>query len=406
MLQKDFNPVIRFMVVSDVHYDDEKCIEEERMEKALKIAYRLSEEHGTYKKLDALFVNGDFASSGSRIQMEKFKATLDNNTKPETKCVLDMASHEYRSGDVAGAYKLFEEIFGMSPDNHTRINGFSFITMSSSHGCEYDRDKIEYARNELKKAREADPKKPIFFFQHPHLTDTVSGSIYWSDESFITTLMDYPQVIDFSGHSHVPINDPRSIHQRHFTCVGSGSLSYFELDEFDKCYGTHPPRNEDCAQMLIVEANEDGAVRIYPYDVLTDNFFPYVWEIDEPWNTESFKYTDARYKTTDAPWFENAQITVSDVTDNGFSVTFSQAKVKTDYVNDYKIVVKEAESGLTVKQKKIWSEFYFYNMPETLSVGFDGLNPDTEYEISVIAGSFWDTFSEPLKTTAKTKADK
>ena len=38
MLQKDFNPVLRFMVVSDVHYKDDHCIEEERMEKALKIA--------------------------------------------------------------------------------------------------------------------------------------------------------------------------------------------------------------------------------------------------------------------------------------------------------------------------------------------------------------------------------
>ena len=139
--------------------------------------------------------------------------------------------------------------------------------MSSSHGCEYDPDKIESAANELKIAREKDPKKPIFFFQHPHLTDTVSGSIYWADESFIPTLMNYPQVIDFSGHSHVPINDPRSIHQRHFTCLGTGSLSYFELDEFDKHYGTCPPKKEDCAQMLIVEADENGAVRIYPYDV-------------------------------------------------------------------------------------------------------------------------------------------
>lgn len=403
MLQKDFNPVLRFLAVSDVHYDDERCIEEDRMKKAIEIAYRLSDEHPTYKKLDALIVNGDFASSGSEIQMRKFKATLDDNLRPETKYVLDMASHEFRSNDVEGAYKLFEEIFNMPVDNHIEINGFHFITMTSSHGCEYEQDKLDYAAHELKKARDAAPKMPIFFFQHPHLTDTVSGSIYWADESFIPILMDYPQVIDFSGHSHVPINDPRSIHQRHFTCLGTGSLSYFELDEFDKCYGTHPPKNEDCAQMLIVEADKNGRVRVYPYDVLTDNFFPYTWEIDEPWNPDSFKYTDARYKTTEKPWFENPEITVTDITDSGFKVTFTQAKVKTDYVNDYKVIIREAETGLIVKQKKIWSEYYFFNMPEKLSVDFDGLDSQTNYTIEIIAGSFWDTYSEPAVSKATTK---
>ncbi len=404
MLQKDFNPSLRFIAVSDVHYKDEHCIEEERMEKALKIAYRLAEAHPTYKRLDAVVANGDFANSGTEKQMRKFKATLDNNLKPETVYALDMASHEYHGDGVESAYKRFTEIFERPVDNHAVINGFHFITMSSSHGCEYEQDKIDYARNELLKAREDDPKKPIFFFQHPHLTDTVSGSIYWADESFIPTLMDFPQVIDFSGHSHVPINDPRSIHQRHFTCLGTGSLSYFELDEFDKHYGTHPPKKDDCAQMLIVEADDCGRVRVYPYDILTDNFFPFVWEIDEPWNPQSFKYTDARYKTTDAPWFnEDDKLEITDISEAGFNVTFPQAQVKKEYVNDYKVVVKEIKTNAIVKQKKIWSDYYLFNMPETLSVNFDDLKPATEYKVEVIAGSFWDTYSAPITADIKTK---
>ncbi len=404
MLQKDFNPSLRFIAVSDVHYKDDHCIEEERMEKALKIAYRLAEAHPTYKKLDAVVANGDFANSGTEKQMRKFKATLDNNLKPETVYALDMASHEYHGDGVESAYKRFTEIFERPVDNHIVINGFHFITMSSSHGCEYEQDKIDYARNELLKAREDDPKKPIFFFQHPHLTDTVSGSIYWADESFIPTLMDFPQVIDFSGHSHVPINDPRSIHQRHFTCLGTGSLSYFELDEFDKHYGTHPPKKDDCAQMLIVEADDCGRVRVYPYDILTDNFFPFVWEIDEPWNPQSFKYTDARYKTTDSPWFdETDELEITDITEVGFNVTFPQAQVKKEYVNDYKVVVKEVKTDAIVKQKKIWSDYYLFNMPETLSVNFDDLKTDTDYVVEVIAGSFWDTYSAPITAKVKTK---
>ena len=41
---KDFKPVLRFLVVSDVHYsDDPECIERKRMTQALKTAYELSE---------------------------------------------------------------------------------------------------------------------------------------------------------------------------------------------------------------------------------------------------------------------------------------------------------------------------------------------------------------------------
>ena len=404
MFQKDFKPALRFMVVSDVHYKDEPCVEEERMAKALQIAYRLSEESESYKKLDAVYAVGDFANSGTETQMRKFKATLDKYCKEETQYCLMMASHEYHGGGVEKAHELFKEIFEIPVDNHRVINGFHFISMTCSHACEFEDDKVEFAKKALKEAREADPKKPIFFFQHPHITDTVSGSIYWADEKFYTTFMDFPQVIDFSGHSHVPINDPRSIFQKHFTALGTGSLSYFELDEFDKYYGTVPPNKADCAQMLLVEADENGRVRIYPYDVLTDNFFPFVWEIDEPWNPESFKYTDARYKTDKAPYFpESTLLEVTDVNDKGFKLTFSQAKSDDEYVNDYKIVIKEKATGTIIKQSCLWSEYYFYNMPETLSITFDDLDSGKDYTVDIFAGSFWNTLSKPISTVVTTK---
>lgn len=404
MLQKDFKPILRFMAVSDVHYKDDDCIEEKRMAEAIKIAYRLSEESESYKKLDALYVVGDFANSGSEKQMLKFKNTLDTYLKEETVPVLMMASHEYHGEGIEAAHEKFGRIFDMPVDQHKVINGFHFINLTTSKGCDFYEDKVEFAAKELKAAREADPKKPVFFFQHPHITDTVSGSIYWGEDVLYPTLMDYPQVIDFSGHSHVPINDPRSIHQKHFTSLGTGSLSYFELDEFDKYYGTLPPKKEDCAQMLIVEADENGRVRIYPYDVLTDNFFPYVWEIDEPWNPESFKYTDARYKTDKAPYFaDGAEIEISEADENGFKLKFPQAKSDEDYVNDYRVVVTEKGNNVIVKQTCLWSEYYFYNMPEYLELNCTDLKPETEYEIKVYANSFWNTKSEPITATVKTK---
>ena len=56
MLDKDFNPSLRFLVVSDIHIKDEKCIEEQRFASALKYAYSIARSSESYKKLDAIVI--------------------------------------------------------------------------------------------------------------------------------------------------------------------------------------------------------------------------------------------------------------------------------------------------------------------------------------------------------------
>lgn len=386
---KNFEPVLRFMVVSDVHYKDEHTVERDRMQQAIRTAYALSEKE-SYSKLDALYVVGDFANSGTRAQMLAFKDTLDSNLKPGTDYTLSLASHEFGSEGEEAALQKFAEIFGAEPDSHKVINGYHFISVTCTNGCHFDEKKQEWVAQELKKAAKDDPKRPIFFFQHPHIMGTVYGSANWGEDELTAILMNYPQIIDFSGHSHAPINDPRSIHQRHFTCLGTGTLSYFELDEFDKIYGTIPPNDDNAAQMLIVEADAEGRVRIYPYDLITDNFFPFTWKIDSAWDVDSYLYTDARYRTEKAPWFEDdSAVEIKDVKANSFTVEFPQAKVEEEYVDDYNVYLKDM-NGVTVRNATIWSEYYFYNMPEKLSVSFDGLESG-EYRVEIYANSFWKT---------------
>ena len=391
---KNFKPVLRFLVVSDIHYGSEAdCVEKKRMAQALKTAYELSEKED-YSKLDALYVVGDFTKRGEEAQMLAFKQTLDDYLKEETEAVVSLASHEFMHDGEQSALERFGKIFNMEPDTHKVINGYHFISVTSTNGCHFDEAKQAWAAAELKKAAEDDPQRPIFFFQHPHIMGTVYGSANWGEDELTAILMNYPQVIDFSGHSHAPINDPRSIHQKHFTCLGTGTLSYFELDEFDKVYGTIPPNDDKAAQMLIVEADAQNRVRIYPYDLITSNFFPFTWKIDSAWDPQSFLYTDARYKTTETPYFEpDAKIVISDIDADGFKVTFDQAKFDSDYVDDYNVIVKDSR-GVIVRNSTVWSEYYFYDMPETISVSFNGLESGETYQVSVYANSFWKTSTE------------
>ena len=46
--EKNFTPVLRFMVVSDVHIHDEEDVERERFAKAIRDAYALSEADAEY----------------------------------------------------------------------------------------------------------------------------------------------------------------------------------------------------------------------------------------------------------------------------------------------------------------------------------------------------------------------
>lgn len=402
---ENFNPVLRFVAVSDVHYKSERTKETERMERAMQAAYRFAEAHPTYKNLDAVVVVGDFANSGEQVQMDLFKETLDNFTKEETKKILLISSHEFHGeGGMEGGYERFEKTFSQKGDQHNVINGFHFVSVSSNNGAGYREDKVEYMANELEKAAADDPKKPIFVFQHPHIQSTVYGSILWGESDFTATMMNYPQIIDFSGHSHAPINDPRSIHQQHFTSLGTGTLSYFEIDEFDKIYGTFPPEKEKAAQMTIVEADAEGRVRIYPYDVITDRPFPRVWKIDTPYDTDSFLYTEAKhYANPEKVYFTGDEKIEIAAEENECTVTFPQAKCDDEYVNGYEITVRRKSDGLVERHLSICSGYYFNDMPETVTQKVEKLKSGTEYILEIQAYGFWKNYSNKISKEFKTK---
>lgn len=65
---KNFVPALRFAVMSDIHIDDEDCIEEQRFAKALDDLKNLCSSDERYSGFDALVIVGDFASRGRRFR--------------------------------------------------------------------------------------------------------------------------------------------------------------------------------------------------------------------------------------------------------------------------------------------------------------------------------------------------
>ncbi len=384
-----FDVKLRFIVTSDIHYKTDCDIEKERFEKGMKMAYDYAAK-SSYKNIDAFFAVGDFANSGSEAEMLKFKNSLDSVIAPETKITLMLASHEFHSeGGQEGAYNRLRKIFSQEGDNYFEINGCAFICISTEDGCSIKDEKQKWLKNCLTDAVSKNSKRPIFVFQHPHLTDTVYGSINWGDDDIIAILTDYPQVIDFSGHSHAPINDPRSIHQKYFTSLGTGSLSYFELDEFDYMYGTIPPDCKECAQYYIVEVDINNAVRIIPVDILSGEFFNDGYIINTPWEPESFIYTVDRAAKEKKPYFDaDFKVSASVVDNSVLDISFTQAKTDDYRVNSYSVVLRNADNTV-LAQKKISSSYYRFYMPDELKLSVDFPYDKGEYIIEITANGFW-----------------
>ena len=69
-----------------------------------------------------------------------------------------------------------------------------------------------------------------------------------------------------------------------------------------------------------------------------------------------------------------------------------------DYVDDYNVYVKKSD-GTIVRNSTVWSEYYFYDMPKTLSVSFSGLDEGENYTVEIYANSFWKTCTEKPLTS-------
>ncbi len=175
-------------------------------------------------------------------------------------------------------------------------------------------------------------------------------------------LKEYPQVITFSGHSHYPLDDPRSIHQKDFTSVGTSSVSYMEV-EGGKVQGTIPPGTSTLSQGLLVEV-DDKEVTINRRDFYTNSWTGEPWKIKLPAKKDTFTHVEDRDK--EKPYFaKDAKLAVSNVTENAATVTFPQA-LDNLLVHSYRVQARDKQTGEIKNKLLAFSEFYRDPVPKIL----------------------------------------
>ena len=138
-----------------------------------------------------------------------------------------------------------------------------------------------------------------------------------------------------------------------------------------------------------MEADAEKRVRILAYDLISESFFPQVWEIPHAWEKSEFIYDSHRPGSECAPRFaDGSELKISNVSAGAFDITVPQAKIDAFYVNAYYVRITD-EKGRKVKTFSFWSEYYFADMPSAVTQRIEGLEPGQYYEMEVWATGFW-----------------
>ena len=432
----EFNPVVRFAVTSDVHIRRYNVMGGvEQLETVYDTAYNFAGDEALndgYDKLDGVFVVGDLGNYEVDYEYPLFFNVVNSKTQEGTLSRSVMGNHEFSqlvySGNgnswsntdtITTATNKFLAASGYeSEDYHTVINGYHFIFVSmdrygKSSGTQYEyisSTKLDWIKQELDiaVADDATGEKPIFVFQHVHPKDTVGSST--NGDGYLKTLLDeYPNVVDFSGHTHKPITDPRSVWQDTFTAINTGSLAYLSQNIRESGYGAKAVNDKgewaidleaentarDGGLYYICEVNADNVMRVFVYDTFTDSVFGEPIYIDSFGDPAGFDYTADREEMSVSPVFDTTdEITVTKNLFNRTDITFPQA-TGDDLVENYRIEIYQ-DGQLVKTEYRLSGVVYGNAMPKNMQVTIAGLSPATTYTLKVYAINYWLKVSDPL----------
>ncbi|MBQ9874914.1 MAG: metallophosphoesterase [Thermoguttaceae bacterium] len=418
-LVADENPdelALRFVAVSDVHFDkshNDESAERVRLVKTLKKA-KVFCFLQPCDRFDAFLVAGDFSNHGVPEELNPFKKILDENLAPSVRRVLAMGNHEYYGGNR----KLWEETFQTRANRRQEINGYQFITISPEKGTCDENDYVylrEWLDENLEKAVQADPTKPVFVVQHYCVRDAVYGSqdkpgdFHAGVSDLADILAKYPQIVHISGHSHIPSVDPRAIWQGPFACYGTGSLSYFALGlyerERDFQLGDVPFR--EAGTFSIFDVYKDNTIRIRLYDVISDSLLDREYLLVDPLDLNKRVHTDARFNAASAPtWSPSASVEVLEIRASAASLRFSQAKDEFCVVSYRVVVEKETDDGWKeVATRYFWSDYFMKNPADSIRATLRELESSAKFRAKIYAtGAFQKETAEPLVVEFETLA--
>lgn len=397
---------IRFTVHSDTHVGASPNNNyRDKIPEAFSAIYAMAPD------VDAHFFVGDSADTGHPDQYVELAQLLNASARKPVGIV--MGNHEYYnwSGSKQNAQDAFKTFLASElnvpgsfqmpgganegqVDADFAVGGYHVLAVAPEPGG-YDNSwygaKRDWILERCAAAAAEDPAKPIFLLTHHPFPNTVwySGSNSWDGQfdenantaqsgAFYQELCEkYPQIIHFSGHTHIPMADPRSIYQDDgFTLIQTATFAnnfWMENDGHDETgsAGGHPNAGWDANQCELVEIDPaTNSVSVYRLDFRSGCALGAPWVIEPSKGTTAFRYTHAGMAARSKPplVLDGAEVAVIEesVTANGASFSVKAARVapdasglEDDIVISYRAVVALAEApDAAVYDARFMSDYY------------------------------------------------
>ena len=426
---------LKFAVLSDTQYGRASqksglTAYEYAGEKFKSAVNQVIEKAGGIEQLDALLIAGDITHNSTAAEYQAFVADL-KEVIPQgshTKVMFLRGNHDAKPNLENNFFTYLSEYDNTiaSSNNVYDIYGYKFITVSqdtqrtndeaSSYDYIHSPQTVEWFSNAVDEAsaEAAEENKPVFIGMHPAVKDTIYGSFpvtgyengaestsaYWGTTELYDSLKDHSNVITFSGHSHWDMANERSIHQKEFTSLNTGAVNNMEIEDcWDEAY--QPKRfgsNENENSGYYIEVGTDNKVTVHRMDFYREREFKQPWVIDVN-DKENWAYTDTRDQV--APYFtEDAEVTVSAVTETGCRVDFTQAKDDETDVGHYDVEIVDTATNETVKKYTVSS--YYWQGDQAPAVNYwnvSDLENATEYKAVITAyDSFYTASSNKIES--------
>ncbi len=374
VFSEPFDARLRLIVCSDVHLRGPADARRGRLKTALETAIRVAEKDANHPALDGVVFVGDLTDHGTKDEyicfFDTVKETLGGRIPVFSVLAKNHDNWEHGRASVKTGLRYYREITGRATDFHETVGGFHLIGLSTSdNDGEYYADAQKaWLRNALEEASADAPGRPVFVFTHEHIPDTVFGSAAldgWAHSFFSGVFDAYPHAVCFSGHSHYPLNDPRSIWRGAYTAVGTGAMSYAELSA-DGVRKLHPPGSDEISQGWILEADGRNRVRLTGCDFLSgDVLCRYLIDPAAPLPIHA---------PSGVPAFPDSAAITAEKTDGKLRLSFPAAKIADSTpVMAYRIVL--SAEGEDLRERLVIPPYWRSRVPETLRCTFENVPP-------------------------------
>lgn len=421
-------PIAKLVVMSDVHTDSH-ATGDKRYE-----AY-FDTIGSIFPRPDAILSNGDMINDNGdgkgpdhKVVSEIFQANLARKGMTDTQLLLSTGNHDASLAAIRAGYprEWFPDAGGGYYESN--VNGVHLFTINTET---YNGDAPQRAwlKNRLSRltANPASINKPILIQGHRPAPGTVMDGQQTSNPLLTEDLADFPQAVYLSGHSHLNINDERSIAQKDFTAVNDGSMSYVEVDHGYQTITETGLTNRfeaTTAQALFIEVYQDRTeIARVNMDADKNDIYqggqwsanpqpPYAssgtlsgptWTLRLKGTTNekikaNFRYTTATRNKT-APQFTTRQPLKAITTATGATALQISQATDDQMVHHYDVTVTDTTTGTKAVSSKVLSEYYFMPRPNTLDIPIPPAPKGTHYTTEVTAVDTYGNTSRPASLT-------